>query len=160
MPNWAPTSESRGNLSNGTQAVEKLALAAWDFLAEYHNDPESFTEERLAAIRTAAFRFSRGVKPADDWEVTYGRRLAGALLMWADDPSPENLAPLSGLVAGMRNKELARGGRGDSGGCCCRRGFPGSWAHSGGGAAVCGLSTRCQLRARTLNRWRAIAASR
>lgn len=81
-------------MSDPKQAAEKLALAVWDFLAEYHHAPEAFTDERMAAIRTAAFRFSRGVKPADDWRVTYGRRLAGALLMWADDPSPENLRAL------------------------------------------------------------------
>jgi hypothetical protein len=39
----------------------------WDFLADYHNDPQSVTEETWAAIRLAAFRFSREVKPADIW---------------------------------------------------------------------------------------------
>jgi hypothetical protein len=81
-------------LSDPKQAAEKLALAVWDSLAEWHNDPGSFTEERLAAIRTVAFLFSRNVKPSRDWQVLYGRRLAGALLLWADDPSPQNLRSL------------------------------------------------------------------
>jgi hypothetical protein len=81
-------------MTDTKRAAEKLAPAVWDLLNEYRNAPEAFTDERLAAIRTAAFRFSRGVKSSDAWEVVYGRRLAGALLMWADDPSPENLRAL------------------------------------------------------------------
>jgi hypothetical protein len=42
-------------LNDSKQAIEKLALAVCDFLAEYRNDPGAFTEERLAAIRTVAF---------------------------------------------------------------------------------------------------------
>lgn len=78
-------------MSDPKQAAEKLALEVWDFLSAYHHDAASVTEEDWAAIRTAAFRFSREVKPADIWEVIYGRALAGAVLVFADDDSPENL---------------------------------------------------------------------
>jgi hypothetical protein len=68
-------------LRDPRQAAEKLGLQVWDFLADFHHDRESVTEEAWAAIRTAAFRFSREVKPADIWQVTYGRALAGAVLL-------------------------------------------------------------------------------
>jgi hypothetical protein len=76
------------------QATEQLALTVWDFLAEYHNDPQSLTDEHKAAIRTEAFQFSRDVKSSDDWRVTYGRRLAASVMVWANNPSEENFRAL------------------------------------------------------------------
>jgi hypothetical protein len=52
-------------MTDPKQAAEKLALQVWDFLADLHHDPESVTDEARAAIRAAAFRFSRDVKPSD-----------------------------------------------------------------------------------------------
>jgi hypothetical protein len=81
-------------MTDPNQAAETLALAVWDFLSAYHHDAASVTEEDWAAIRTAAFKFSREVRPLDMWQVTYGRRLAGAVLVFADDDPPENLRAL------------------------------------------------------------------
>lgn len=69
--------------SDPIQAAEKLALSVWDFLSE-HRVAGSVTDEARDAIRTAAFRFSREVQSSDIWQVTYARRLAGAVLVWAD----------------------------------------------------------------------------
>jgi hypothetical protein len=89
------------------QAAENLALSAWDFLAQYHHDRESVTEDAWAAIRLAAFKFSREVKPSDIWQVNYGRALAGAVLIFADDDSPENLRAVE--RASRKYEELRAG---------------------------------------------------
>lgn len=94
-------------MSDAKQAAETLALSVWDFLSAYHHDAASVTEEAWAAIRLAAFKFSREVKPADIWEVTYGRALAGAVLIFADDDSPENLRALE--RASRKYEELRAG---------------------------------------------------
>jgi hypothetical protein len=76
-------------MTDPVQVAEKLALICWDFLSDHHVYG-SVTDGQRDAIRTAAFRFSREVTPGDAWQVTYGRRLAGAVLAWANDPTPEN----------------------------------------------------------------------
>jgi hypothetical protein len=77
-------------VSDPIQAAERLAIQVWDFLSEHHVTG-SATEEQRAAIRTAAFKFSREVKSGDEWQVAYGRRLAGAVLSWANAGTPESL---------------------------------------------------------------------
>jgi hypothetical protein len=74
-------------MSDPIQAAEKLALSVWDFLSEHHVTG-SVTDEQRDAIRTAAFKFSREVRPADIWQVTFGRRLAAAVLSWANSGTP------------------------------------------------------------------------
>jgi hypothetical protein len=69
--------------SEPVQAAEKLALSVWDFLSE-HRVAGSVTDEARDAIRTAAFRFSREVQSSDIGQVTYARRLAAAVLVWAN----------------------------------------------------------------------------
>jgi len=75
--------------SDPIQAAEKLALSVWDFLSE-HRVAGSVTDEARDAIRTAAFRFSREVQSSDIWQVTYARRLAAAVLVWADAGTEES----------------------------------------------------------------------
>ena len=53
-------------MSDPIQDAEKLALSVWDFLSEHHVTG-SATEKQRAAIRTAAFKFSREVKSGDEW---------------------------------------------------------------------------------------------
>lgn len=72
-------------MTDPVQVAEKLALICWDFLSDHHVYG-SVTDGQRDAIRTAAFRFSREVTPGDAWQVTYGRRLAGAVLAWANGP--------------------------------------------------------------------------
>ena len=76
------------------QSAEQLALKAWDVIADYRHDPALVTDEIRAEVRTAAFKFSRNAPPGDDWRVTYGRHLAGALLFWFQDESPESFRAL------------------------------------------------------------------
>jgi hypothetical protein len=52
------------------------------------------TEEQRGATRAEAFRFSREVRSGDKWQVEYGRHLPAAVLVWANDPSPEILKPV------------------------------------------------------------------
>ncbi|MFZ0229923.1 MAG: hypothetical protein WA285_01625 [Mycobacterium sp.] len=80
-------------MSDPIQAAERLATEVWDFLSEHHVTG-SATEKQRAAIRATAFKFSREVKSGDEWQVAYGRRLAGAVLAWANDPHPENIKAL------------------------------------------------------------------
>lgn len=72
------------------QAAERLAIQVWDFLSEHHVTG-SVTKEQRAAIRRTAFQFSRSVPSSDIWQVTYGRRLAAAVLSWANAGTPESL---------------------------------------------------------------------
>jgi hypothetical protein len=56
-------------------------LNVCDLISEYRNDPASVTDENKAAIRAAAFKFSREVKSSEDWRVTVGRHLAATVLV-------------------------------------------------------------------------------
>jgi hypothetical protein len=77
-------------MSDPIQDAEKLALSVWEFLFE-RQVTGSANEKQRGAIRTAAFKFSREVKSGDEWQTAYGRRLAGAVLVWADAGTEENL---------------------------------------------------------------------
>ena len=81
-------------MTDPTQAAEKLALDVWDLIADRSHDPALVTDEKKAEIRSAAFLFSRNARGSDYWRVVIGKHLAGALLMWLDDPSPENFRAL------------------------------------------------------------------
>jgi hypothetical protein len=76
-------------MTDPVQAAEKLALICWDFISD-HRVYGSLTDEQRDAIRAEAFRFSREVTPGDEWQTFHGRRLAGAVLAWGQDPSPES----------------------------------------------------------------------
>jgi hypothetical protein len=79
--------------SDPVHAAGRLALAVWDFLADIHHAAGlvTVTEETRDAIRAEAFRFSREVKSGDEWQIAYGRRLASAVLVWADAGTEESL---------------------------------------------------------------------
>ena len=77
-------------MTDPVNAAGKLALAVWDFLSDHHVYG-SVTAEQRDAIRAEAFKFSREVRSGDEWQVHYGRHLAAAVLVWANDPSPESM---------------------------------------------------------------------
>lgn len=81
-------------MSDQNQAADALALCAWDIIADYRNDPASVTDEVKGRLRTGAFRFSRSLKSSDDWQVSYGRALAAAVIAWVTDDSPETFKAL------------------------------------------------------------------
>jgi hypothetical protein len=81
-------------MSDSRYAAEHFALQVWDFLADTHHADGVVTDEQQAAIRKDAFQFSRNVECSDIWQVTHGRRLAHAVLAWADDPTSENFKAL------------------------------------------------------------------
>jgi hypothetical protein len=94
-------------MTDPKQAAERLALAVWDVLADYHHDPALVTDEAMAAIRTRAFKFSRNVKSCDMWQVEYGRRLAAAVLVWANEPSPESLKPVERCSQAFEKRRIS-----------------------------------------------------
>jgi hypothetical protein len=89
------------------QAAEILALAAWEVVDRHHNDPASITDETRAALRKGAFLFSKNVKSSDDWRVTYGRPLAAAAIVWANDDRPETFRALERASRQFEEKRIA-----------------------------------------------------
>jgi hypothetical protein len=95
-------------LINPVQRAEKLAVDVWDFLAD-HPETSSVTDADKAAIRTTAFRFSREVTPSDVWQVSKGRDLALAVIVWAnssEDDSAKNYATLKRASQRYERKRL------------------------------------------------------
>jgi hypothetical protein len=77
----------------------------WDLLAA-HYEHSSVTQDEMQAIRQAAFSFSRRVKSGDEWQVSLGRALAGAVLMWAASPTEENYARIKYASSEYESRRL------------------------------------------------------